>query len=356
MQTRLTTILKTKFNILNPRQLVKELNKIGKIDSRSLRKPFEDTPPERFNIEIIKKYIEYVSSHSNIKSVQYEPEYWMYRKNISYEDAVQLIKQNKIDKRTSKEGFVMRHGEKLGLELFEQFQKTSAYSTSDDWFKEKYGDNWENVKKYEMKKRSKRCVEYWINLGYSLNEAENAVSQHQKSSSGIHREYYKKMGYSEEEIDIIIFDINKRKKNHSRNTAYLKEKYPDSWKEKYLETSEKYRKRMEELGTWIEQSIIDDFKKYRLLVIKYTNKSLLFYGQLVENLELRSREFHLDHKYSIKMGFLNDIEPEIIGSVVNIEILPAKINSSKRMKCSITKNQLFKDYQQFTEDYENYKN
>jgi hypothetical protein len=356
MRTKLTTILKTKFNILNPHQMLKELNKIGKIDSRSLRRPFEDTPPERFDFEIIKKYVEYVYSHPNSKKVQYEPEYWMYRRNVSYEDAVQLVKQNKIDKTTNKEGFIHRHGEKLGLELFERFQKTSAYSTSDEWFKEKYGDNWENVKKYEMKKRSKRCVEYWINIGYSFKEAETAVSRHQKSSSGIYREYYKKLGYSGEEIDIIIFNINKRQRNHSRNAAYLKEKYPDSWKEKYIESSEKYRKRMVELGIWIEQSLIDSFKKYRALVTSYTNKSLIFYGQLVENLELRSLAFHLDHKYSIKMGFLNDIEPKIIGSVVNIEILPAKLNASKKMKCSITKNQLLKDYQKFTEDYENHKN
>jgi hypothetical protein len=60
---------------------------------------------------------------------------------------------------------------------------------------------------------------------------------------------------------------------------------------------------MVELGNWIEESEVDDFKKYKSLVTKYTNKSLLFYGNLVENLELRSREFHLDHKYSIKMGF-----------------------------------------------------
>lgn len=356
MRTKLVVILKNKFNIADPKNFVKELNKIGKIDSRSLRKPFEDTPQERFDIEVIKNFVRYVSNHPTKKTCQFEPEYWMYRRNISYEDAVILIKQNKIDQCKNKEGFIKRHGKKLGTELFEKFQKTSAYSTSDERYKKIYGENWENVKKYDMKKRSKRCVEYWLNLGYNLKDAELAVSQHQKLSSGVHRDYYRKLGFSEDEIDVIIFNINKRKRNHSRSTEYLKEKYPDSWREIYEESAKKYRKRMVELGNWIEESEVDDFKKYKSLVTKYTNKSLLFYGNLVENLELCSREFHLDHKYSIKMGFLNDIDPKIIGSIVNIEVLPAKINSSKRMNCSISKTQLLKKYKNFIEKYENYKN
>ena len=114
-----------------------------------------------------------------------------------------------------------------------------------------------------------------------------------------------------------------------------------------------YLKRMEELGIWIPKDIVDDFKKYRSLVGRYTSKSLLFYGNMVENLELRSKEYHIDHKYSIKMGFINDIDPQIIGSIINLEILPARINNSKKTKCSISKKDLLFKYKQFKETYEN---
>ena len=56
------------------------------------------------------------------------------------------------------------------------------------------------------------------------------------------------------------------------------------------------------------------------------------------------------------MGFINDIDPKIIGSIVNIEIIPSKINSSKRENCSITKNKLIKEYKKFKENNESKKN
>lgn len=348
--------MKTKFNTSNPHELVRELKEVGKIDSRSLRKPFEDTPPERFDIEVIKKYIEYVSSNSTNRKLQYTPEYWMYRCNISYEDSVKRVEEHKKSKSTSKDNFIKRHGEEKGLEMFEKFQKTSGYSSSDEWFKKTYGDEWEEKKEYDMRRKSKRCIEYWTHRGYDVETAKFKVSEYQKSTSGLHRDYYRNLGYSEDEIDVIFNEIKKKQKNHHRNTNYLKEKYPDNWKEVYEEVSEKYRKRMEELGIWIEKDIIDDFKKYKSLVNRYTEKSLLFYGDLVENLELRSREFQLDHKYSMKMGFINNIPPEIIGSIVNLEILPARLNNSKKEKCSITKKQLLQQYEKFKESYESKSN
>lgn len=351
MVTKLTTLMKTKFGIEKPHELLRELKTYGKIGHRSLRHPFEDTPKERFDVEVIKKYIQYVSNYD--PKMQYDPIYWMYRTNISYEDAVKQVEKHKKNKCTSKESFIKRHGEEIGLQKFEKFQRTSAYSNSDEWFKKTYGENWKNQQEYEFKRRSKRRVEYWLNLGYSEEESKNKVSEYQLMNSGVHRKYYENRGYTEDEIDVIISEIRKKTANNSRNTKYLKEKYPDTWREIYKETSERYRKRMEELGLWMEIGIVDDFKKYRTLVNKYTNESLVYYGDLIENLELRSRDFQLDHKYSIKRGYLDGIAPEIIGSLVNLEILPRKINLSKREKCSITKKQLLKMYKNFKENHEN---
>ena len=347
--------MKTKFNISNPHKVLKDLKQFGKIGSPTLRRPFEDTPPEKFDIEIVKKYIMYVSSQSNKRGLQYEPEYWMYRCNISYDAAAQKVIDFKTNKSTSKENFIKRHGEEEGIEMFKKFQKSSAYSSSDEWFINKYGDDWEEQKKYFGRKKSKRCIEYWTNHGHNENEAVIEISKYQLSNAGVNIQYYKSRGYTDTEIDIIMKSIRKKQKQHNRNTNYLKEKYPNDWKEIYDEVSEKYRKRMEELGVWIENDIIDDFKKYKSLVNRYTNRNILYYGDLIENLEMRSKQFQLDHKYSIKMGFINDIPAEIVGSIVNLEILPAILNNSKKEKCSITKQQLSTQYKIFKENYENQK-
>ena len=347
---KICKILTNKFNVTDPKSFIQEIKKTGYVTKnyRFLENIFLELPPEKFNQKIILKLVKFVSEYKKSKiSLSYEPMYWSLRKNISLDEAQKIVNDYKSNKSTSKNGFIKRHGKNKGSEMYQTFQKSSAYSSSDEWFIKKYGEKWKEQKEYDMRRKSKRCLEYWTYRGYTLEESKIKVFEYQISTSGVHKKYYEERGYSDEEINVILTHINHKKKNHIRNTKYLKEKYPDSWKEIYLESSEKYRKRMEELGVWIEKSIIDDFKKYKSLVNRYTNESLLFYGELVEKLEMRSKDFHLDHKYSIKMGFINDIDPKIIGSVINVEIIPSKINSSKREKCSITKQQLVKEYTKF---------
>jgi hypothetical protein len=347
---KLCNILSSKFNVSDPESLIKDIKDSGYNTNnyRFLEKVFLELPSEKFDRTITLKLVKFLSDYKKSKiSLSYEPMYWSLRKNISLDEAQKIVNDYKSNKSTSKNGFIKRHGKNKGIEMYNKFQQTSAYSSSDEWFIKKYGENWKEQKNYSMRKKSKRCVEYWIYLGYSLEDAKIKICEYQISTSGVHKKYYQERGYSDEEINVILTHINHKKRNHIRNTKYLKEKYPDSWKEIYLKSSEKYRKRMEELGVWIEKSIIDDFKKYRSLVNRYTNESLLFYGELVEKLEMRSKHFHLDHKYSIKMGFINDIDPKIIGSVINVEIIASKINSSKKEKCSITKQQLIKEYTKF---------
>ena len=347
---KICKILTNKFNVIDPKSFIQEIKKTGYVTKnyRFLENIFLELPPEKFNQKIILKLVKFVSEYKKSKiSLSYEPMYWSLRKNIPLDESQKIVDDYKSNKSTSKNGFIKRHGKNKGSEMYQTFQKSSAYSSSDEWFIKKYGEKWKEQKEYDMRRKSKRCLEYWTYRGYTLEESKIKVFEYQISTSGVHKKYYEERGYSDEEINVILTHINHKKKNHIRNTKYLKEKYPDSWKEIYLESSEKYRKRMEELGVWIEKSIIDDFKKYKSLVNRYTNESLLFYGELVEKLEMRSKDFHLDHKYSIKMGFINDIVPKIIGSVINVEIIPSKINSSKREKCSITKRQLVKEYTKF---------
>jgi hypothetical protein len=82
----------------------------------------------------------------------------------------------------------------------------------------------------------------------------------------------------------------------------------------------------------------NEFKKYRRKVYYWTNKNEL--SQL-DNYEMRSKTgYHLDHKYSINEGFINNISPKIIGGKNNLEIITSYENLKKNKNCSISLNEL----------------
>jgi hypothetical protein len=309
----------------------------------------------------LKRYFKYQETNFNMQSVMlaeqrmeflkspikamYDPEYVSYRNNISLESARLEIANFKDKKSTSKESFIKRHGEEVGLQKFTIFQKTSMSSSEN--MKKKLGSD-EEWKKW-CRSNSLRCPEYYLSrkLASSMREAKSMVSKHQLSSSGVHQEYYLRFGLSPEEISDLFKTINSKKGLHSRNRKLLKLKYGDEWQKVYDENHRRYRLRMEELKVWTPADLLSEFKKYHSLCWYYTRSTLS--AEQVEDIEKRSIHWHLDHEFSVKAGFLNEVPPEIIGSVANLRIIPQSENSSKKQNCSITLLELM-------DRYENYKN
>ena len=60
-----------------------------------------------------------------------------------------------------------------------------------------------------------------------------------------------------------------------------------------------------------------------------------------------SGEYHIDHRYSIFQGFKDKIPSEIIGSIFNLEMIESRVNISKNIQCSITKEELYSLYKKF---------
>jgi len=79
-----------------------------------------------------------------------------------------------------------------------------------------------------------------------------------------------------------------------------------------------------------------DFIKYSKEVWKYTYYSVKDNNHQIKNIDLRSKNFHLDHRYSITEGFKNGVDPKIIAHWKNLEILTRFKNISKHKKCSIS--------------------
>lgn len=58
----------------------------------------------------------------------------------------------------------------------------------------------------------------------------------------------------------------------------------------------------------------------------------------------RGREYHLDHIYSRKAGFDNNVPPEVIGHWTNLRMMPGTENNGKGPRCDKTIEQLYEDY------------
>jgi len=108
------------------------------------------------------------------------------------------------------------------------------------------------------------------------------------------------------------------------------------------------RKTNIERGIWISDELLSSFNLYYKRVWYYTNESAkLKYTEF----ELSQRclcgvsgGLQLDHKFSIRCGFDNNILPNIIGSQYNIELIPWEENISKGISCSISKEELFENF------------
>ncbi len=94
------------------------------------------------------------------------------------------------------------------------------------------------------------------------------------------------------------------------------------------------------------QQKLPEIRKYYQKVRTITNQQPL--NELVNHdkrgISGVSGAYHLDHKYSIAEGFKNNIDPEIIGNIINLEMIPWEENLFKNQKCSITKRELLTIY------------
>jgi hypothetical protein len=87
------------------------------------------------------------------------------------------------------------------------------------------------------------------------------------------------------------------------------------------------------------------FHVYAARVRTVTGRQCL---DMLPNSELRGKGYHLDHRFSIVEGFRHDVEPEVIGDILNLEFVPEKVNLTKNSKCSITLQELLQGYHERT--------
>lgn len=126
-----------------------------------------------------------------------------------------------------------------------------------------------------------------------------------------------------------------------------------------IRLSPEFRKKMENLGRWKSMAELAEYEIYGYHVWQITRQHIKLYGETYLG-ESYDRMIHtnssqkdyklklsIDHKYSINEGFKFKISPEIIGSIINLDIINFSENSSKNKNCSITKESLMSEYTKF---------
>jgi len=165
----------------------------------------------------------------------------------------EYVKKNKHNKETYKCEICQFESSNLVSHLyFKHNLKGSEYKKI--YNKEFRGKFTESERK-NYKKSSKRCIEYWVNLGFSEEESKNKVSEHQKTFSkekciekygeeeGMkifleRQERWQKSLKNKSEEELRLMNANKR-----FNIKKYKEKYGDDWVDVFLKNrSGRYEK------------------------------------------------------------------------------------------------------------------
>lgn len=144
---------------------------------------------------------------------------------------------------------------------------------------------------------------------------------------------------------INVFQLNDVKE---RSKKIKLEKYGNE----YWNNSNKTREIRIKNGTQIDDSLIDDFIKYKKIVVNRSNTIYRNNKKIINptDLEKGIKKYHLDHKYSIKQGFLNNIPIEIITHPCNLYMMWWKDNIKKQDRCDITLNELLNNILIFSEN------
>jgi len=215
--------------------------------------------------------------------------------------------------------------------LTPEISKNLKFGHTLEGFKKKYGDELgsKKFKKMLNRKEKSKKIDFYIKKYGEVEGIKFFNDMNKKKSIGLNN-FIKLYGKVEGNKKYNDWKYSSTLKNYIK--IYGEEKGIKRWIQKNEKVSQKNRK--------IKLEDISDFEIYKDLVLKITNLSIKLFD--LNNINLRNLTNHLDHKVSIYYGFINNIEPHIIGSIYNLEIIENKINCSKQHHCSMDINKLIK--------------
>ena len=155
---------------------------------------------------------------------------------------------------------------------------------------------------------------------------------------------------------IHMSDLEVRPQNHKIQIDVVKAKHLYDLGLTFSEIREATGYSMWSLGKAMESLGVDTKERHRVAGTKWavysarvrelTRQSYYRHIDSVNPLKVKRgrHTYHVDHKYSIMQGFLNNIPPSIIAHWTNLEMRSAHENISKGSSCTKTIDELVQDF------------
>jgi len=198
------------------------------------------------------------------------------------------------------------------------------------------------------------CSKYYNSCSFMIliNKETSGKANREIIKCQIHAELMKK------ENPMFIEEYKKKVIKITSSSKY-KEKMARKIEELWLDSKfrEKVTQGRIDSGTKIPDAELTKFRRYYYKVYHYTRKSIKKYKDVInpDNKPIGKEKglYNVDHIYSIFDGFINKVEAKIIGSYINLQVIPWIINLQKQRKSWITKEVLIEKYEGIDENLYN---
>lgn len=102
-------------------------------------------------------------------------------------------------------------------------------------------------------------------------------------------------------------------------------------------------------GRWVDPSLKPRWQQYKELVRKLTAKNYKRYKHIINptNLQVGTCEWTIDHIYSVRHGFENNVPAEVIASVPNLRMLWHIENKQKHIRSDHSLEFLYEEWAKF---------
>lgn len=298
------------------------------------------------------KWEQYYQARQSNRPKPYSIEYYT-SKGLTHEEAIVQISKLKEKTAPSVEKYIQKYGEIDGPIMFKNTCRRHK-NYIDYWISKCGGDRGQAEELFDNYKRTSnaKCVDFYLKNGYTQEQSVSLISKHQLTYAGVHRQYYENKGYTSEEIDAIMKQINDKK--DSASMEFIKTKYPE---ENLIEFYEEYNRtkssRYREFGVLAKDDPAETERQSYYLAVRYfTRMNIRLLDECPGTVGKYIGNYHIDHIFSIDAGYRQGVDPKVIGSIVNLQWMLSEENSSKRQRCDITHEELLRKYK----DYENCKN
>jgi hypothetical protein len=205
---------------------------------------------------------------------------------------------------------------------------------------------------------SNRTIEYWTNKGYDPDTAKRLLRESQtKNGLDWYIQRYEEVEGTERFNNRItqwlekyygrsdIESINKSK--GKTKDQYINELGLDGYLQFESARRQKIIQSKINLGMISDKSVLEERMLYYEKVGYYTRYSLMYYFDLVNptRAKIGVRSNHVDHLYSRHYGFINNVPPEVIGCFCNLNVIPWHENIKKGIKCTVSLDELMENYE-----------